>query len=91
MHMSHRYVNLDEVVLRICRRVEAWITRQRMPETHTMRGAGKRGMMLINYVERTVRALCGEIALAGRTSVMGKRAEAEASGPCGNGGSTWEL
>ena len=69
--------------------LQAWIMRQSMPETHTTRGADKRGMMLINYVERTVRALCGEIALAGCTSVTGKRAEA--SGPCGNGGSTWEL
>ena len=60
-----------------------------MPETHTTRGAGKRGMMLINDGERTMRALCDEIALAGRTSVMGKRAVA--SGPCGNGGSTWKL
>ena len=65
------------------------ITRQRMPETHTTRGADKRGMMLINDVERTVRALCGEIALVGRTSAMGKRAVA--SGPCGNRGSTREL
>ena len=69
--------------------LEAWITRQRMPETYTTRGAGKRGMMLINDGERTMRALCDEIALAGRTSVMGKRAVA--SGPCGNGGSTWKV
>ena len=60
-----------------------------MPETHTTRGVDKRGMMLSNGVERMVRALCGEIALVGRTSAMGKRAEA--SGPCGNGGSTWKL
>ena len=60
-----------------------------MPETHTTRGAGGRGMMLTKDGERTVRALFGEIALPGCTNAMGKRAEA--SGPCGNGGSTWEL
>ena len=60
-----------------------------MPETHTTRGADKRGMMLINDVERMVRALCGEIALAGRTSAMGKRAEV--SVPCGNHKSTCKL
>ena len=46
-------------------------------------------MMLINDVERTVGALCGEHALMDRASAMGKRAEV--SGPCGNGESTWEL
>ena len=60
-----------------------------MPETHTTRGAGKRGMMLTNDVAHTLRALCGEIALAGRTSAMGKRAEV--SGLCGNHKFTWKL
>ena len=45
--------------------------------------------MLINYVAHTLRALRSEIALVGRTSMTEQCAEA--SGPCGNGGSTWEL
>ena len=64
--------------------------RQRIPpRRHTTRDADGRGMMQINDVAHTLHALRAEIALIGRTGVMGKRAGV--SGPCENYKSTCKL